>query len=466
MTIRLLSCALALAFSIVAGPASAQTFFENFYQPHYLLPVSEFPSSSGGDLQATYYQIPIPALGNGELLLMGEFPRARYFSVTVYDDHGAIVGTVDDAKLAPFGGVQNPYVPGGPSGAEDILYALTVRLGTPSAPTPYAACQTPEDVKKNLLDMRSRHTATSYYSSQQQGFSAAVAGYGTVTHVDLPANSGGFVILRMYQLQAPTAASGFDLRKPVAWIRAANTGCAVQLAPAGTALAPSQWYSLNSMLKLDQVLAHNQHETDLGFTAPYGGDPQGEAPWWGREEYMPGQVPGRYLAALLPMTADQLNAQGRVVQMQLRLPQMPCSSVPCPSMTGAEQLRNWSLTFEDAAGRSLGSLSDTAIRPNADGYATLVLSFGPPLPPHVTAANGYSPVTMSAATAARAVLRNLLVAPTFGCSTSNVPPRTGEHTPSGGYMGEYAPVVTFPLASSLPVVATPIVQAGGYCQFP
>jgi hypothetical protein len=455
----------------VAAPASAQNFFNSYLKPEYLVPVGDFPSTSGGDRNVNYYQIQIPALANGELLLLGEFPRARYFSITAYDDHGAVLGELNDKDIVPYGSSANPFAVGGPAGAEDILYAVSVQLGK-AASSPLSQCATPLDVHRNVLDASNRHTAGTFYSSQQSGFSANVAGYGSVVHDDTLANTGAFLLIRTYLRQPPTAASQFDLRKPLVWVRQASTGCAAQIAPAGQSLPISQWFSLSSVLHLDQVYAHQQHEVDLGVSDPYGPDPLGESPWFGREEYLPGQAVGRYLSTVPPIdatsfgtTAAALNAQGRVLEMQFRLPQLPCHTSPSCGFTGTEQLRYWSVTFEDATGVSLGTMSELSLAPDPNGYVTLVVSFGTPLPAAVNAANGYSVITTPVMPFYRLVMRNYLPAATFFCSTNNVPFRTAEYNPNGGYMGEYAPVISMPIAAGLPQTAQPLVQADS-CQFP
>jgi hypothetical protein len=435
-----------------ALPASAQGFFDNFLKPEYLVPVSEFPATSGGDLLLTYYQVPITAVPNGELLVIGEFPRARYFSITAYDDHGAVIGKLDDYEIQPYVSSGNPWHVGGPAGAEDILYAVTVRIGTPGAPAPASQCQTPVSVHENVLDATVRHTATSFYSSAQSGYTTFVPSFGTITHEDAPTTSGMFLLIRSYMRASPLGSSAVDLRKPLVWVRAASTGCPARLAPAGESLPASSWFTLSSVLHLDQAYGHVQHELDLGLTAPYGQDPRGDVGWTGREEYTAGGAVGRYLSTLAPLDPSLLNSQGRVMRLQFRKPAMPCAPNPC-SLTGSEQLRYWSITFEDSIGRSLGTLSDASLLPNAEGYVTLVVSFGSTLPAHVTSANGYTVLTASLPSASRLVMRNYLPAPTFGCSTQSVPPRTSEYHVNGGYMGEYTPVITFPLASSLPATA-------------
>jgi hypothetical protein len=237
-------------------------------------------------------------------------------------------------------------------------------------------------------------------------------------------------------------------------------------------LSVSQWFSLNSMLKLDQVYAHVQHEVDLGTRDPYGPNPLTQSPWFGREEYLPGQAIGRYVTTVFPINttgyssaAAALNTQGRVIEMQFRLPHMPCHTGPPCGLTGTEDLRYWSVTFEDVSGVALATVSDVSLLPDANGYVTAVFSFGTPLPAQVTAANGYTKIVMPAMSFYRAVLRTYLPAPTFNCSTIHVPPRTAEYNPGGGYMGDYAPIVTLPLATALPPVAQALVQTGG-CSTP
>ena len=312
LRVALISC-IALVASVLN--TSAQSFFDNYLKPQFLVPVLDFPATSGGDGNLTYYQIQIPALPNGELLILGEFPRARYFSITAYDDHGAVIGILNDRDIRAYGTTANPWVPGGPAGAEDLLYAVSVRLGA-QASTPQPSCATPLNVHENSLDLTQRHTAGTFYSAQQRGFSATVTGYGNVTHADAPVNTGGFLLIRSYMREASATTSQFDLRKPLVWVRHVATGCAVQLAPAGQYLAPSQWFSLASVLKLDQAYAHMQHEIDLGTTTPHGPDPSSEATWYG-----PGRVPARSSRRTLP--GDRAAHQHHRIHVDGRGPQCP-----------------------------------------------------------------------------------------------------------------------------------------------
>jgi hypothetical protein len=463
---------LVLALLTFAAPASAQPFFDNFLKPQYLVPVSDFPATSGGDLLLTYHQIQTPNFSNGELLIIGEFPRARYFSITAYDDHGAVIGSINDRDMVPYGASGNPYAPGGPAGAEDILYAVTIRLGAGMATNPAPSCAAPPSVHANVIDGSGRHTAGTFYSSQQSNFTANVPGSGLVTHADGAANSGVFLLIRSYDRKPPLASSQFDLRKPYVWIRDSVSGCAAQLAPAGQYLSAAQWFQPSAVLKSDQGYAHIQHEVDLGISNQWGPDPVGAAAWFGREEYVPGGAVGQYLTTIpgvdttgYASMAAALTAQGRVMQVQFRRPALACpTQAPC-ALTGSEQLRYWSLSFEDATGHTLATLPGSALVSDGNGYVTLVVTFGTALPAAISAANGYSRVSASNMPLYRLVLRNYLPATGFNCSTRSVPFRTAEYHLNGGYMGDYAPVVTFPQAAALPSVAQSLVL-GESCQLP
>lgn len=469
VAIRGLALAAVLGFCV---PAYAATpFFTNFLKPHFLLPITTIDGAQyAGDLTAQYRQVFFPVAPNLEVLIVGEFPRARYFSLTLYDDHGAIIDVLHDHELEPLvAGQQNPYRPGGPAGQEDILYAVTVRLGPNLATQPLTQCGFDgTDVHRNLMDARVHHTAGSFYSCQQSGFSAVVTG-GNVTHDDNPGNNvGGTIMIRTYMNEGPGPGSTFDMTTPVVWLRQSSTGCSFPLTTAGQFLTPAQWYQSQHVTKLQQRSAHSQHERDLGLTVPYGLDPLNGVTWFGSDEYLFLSLPDRYLTTVIPFNAGQyphapaeLNAQGRVLKLALRRPVVPCNGDPLCSLSGTEQLRYWGLTLLDAANHAVATIADADLQADANGYVTLIVSFDTALPAHVTPANGYTVLQLPVASAvSRLTLRNILPGAGFDCSTNNVPHRTAEHHTNGGYMGAYAPFVAYSVAANLPQQAAPFPQAG------
>lgn len=471
-----------LAMLLGSGSASAQApdpgkdFFGNFLLPPYYMPV--FPlvgSNFGGDLTATYDQAYIPNRPNLELLIVGEYPRARFFSISIYDDHGAVIGTLHDAQINPLRPAQqhNPYRPGGPAGTEDILYAVRVRLGERIVTSPVPGCGFPADfdVTSNLLDARTRHTGGTFYSSDMTGFTATSPdGTVTIAHDDSLPNKTVAIVVRRYLEENDGNQGALNLTRPLVFVRSALDGCAInmwQLAgqpqPAPDAALPaSLWFNFNNTADRAQIAAHTQHAKDTPTQTPSGLDPDNRFAWYGGPEYILTTNPHTgYLSSAVPEAGKPgtLNGRNKVIRMRFRLPTLPCAGRSC-ALTGAEEMRYWGLSFVEGERTVVASISDLDLRPDDHGYVTLIITFGTALPAHVTAANGYSVVQLPLSDARLVTLRNILPAPTFRCAVGNVPFKTNEYNANGGYMGEYAPFVDFPFVTQLPAVAEPYLQAG------
>lgn len=457
-----------------APPNPNLNFLRNYLAPAYFMPIYPLDIRAlGGDLTADYDQAYIRNRPDLELLLIGEFPRARFFSISVYDDHGATIGTLHDTELEPLRTDQgNPYRPGGPAGAEDILYAVRIRLGNGFVTSPLAGCGFPGlDATSNVLDARSRHTAGTRYSAAQSHFSViARDGSTTIVHDDGMANAGTFVIVRRYLETDDGIQGAFDLTRPLVFVRSAATGCALSLwdlvgqpQPAPTVPLPAAaWYAYGNTMNGAQVDAHLLRSAAEPIATPDGPDPGNRFAWYAGPEYVLATNPHTgYLGAAVPAAGQPaaLNGAGQVMRMRFRLPALPCRERVC-ALTGLADLRYWGLSFVNAARTVVASLSDLDLRPDAEGYVTLVISFGTPLPAHVQTDNGYSIVQLPPTSLRQVTLRNILPGGNFPCALDKVPYSTSEHTTAGGYMGAYLPYVDFPQAGSLPPSATPYVQAG------
>ncbi len=452
-------------------------FFANYLsQPAYYLPVYPMDGESfGGDLTASYYQFYAPTNANRELLILGEYPRARYFAITVYDDHGAIIDTMYDAQIAPLKPTQvNPYTPGGPANTEDMLYAIRVQLGDQLVQTPQPGCQlSGVDDTSNVMDGRFRHTAGTRYSSNQSGFMTTLPDGSNVTHDDSIDNKGVWVIIRTYLAENDGNKGSFDLTTPLVYLRDSTTGCAENMFKlAGRAqtdpserLPRTEWANFYSTINFAQMAAHDQHEKDQPPLTPYGLDPNNRAAWYGGPEYILGDNPDTgYLATSVGSKGapDQLNLDGKVMRVRFRLPQMPCDGKSC-ALTGAEDMRYWGLSFVEGDRHVFASISDLDVNPDADGYVNLIITFGTPLPPRITTYFGYSVLSLPVVPLRLITIRNILPSPGFTCSIDIVPYMTNEHNDQNGYLGEYAPFIDYLVPTDLPVYAVPRVETGS-CQ--
>jgi hypothetical protein len=90
-------------------------FLSNFNNSCYLI---DFATSSGNgtegsDLNSQYYKMFYKVDPSYEIVILGDFPNTRYFSITNYDTHGAPAGSILDANIVPLTSAYiNPYQPG------------------------------------------------------------------------------------------------------------------------------------------------------------------------------------------------------------------------------------------------------------------------------------------------------------------------------------------------------------------
>lgn len=461
----ILLLAIGLLTVLTAAPAAAGNFWSNFLKPQYFLPITRIPDGlDGADLNAQYEQLFVRNYPGTELLIIGEYPRARFFAITLYDDHGAVIGTLNDTQIQPLNpGQSNPFGPGGTANTEDVMYAVRVRLKNQVAVVPTTECDT-GNVTINQMDGRYRHTAGTWYSSFHRGFSVTLQGVPLV-HDDAIDTSSISIMVRRYLPVNDGNTGQFDLRRPLVLIRSNQTGCAFNLYDALGKPEPdppvpitlADWYSTSALVK-SQTQAHWKREVDAPQLTPYGLDPYNSAAWYRGPEYLLLQSPdAAYLSSKVVQSGQPavLNAAQKVMRLRFRLPAVPCAQAACP-LNGTHDLRYWGLSFLQgfASGErnTLASISDLDLRPDANGYVSLLVTFGTPLPAHVNAANGYSVVSLPDVTQVdKLMLRLILPQAAFTCAPNNIPFRTNEHHSGGGYMGDYAPFVDFPVAATLPL---------------
>ena len=90
-------------------------FFTNFNNPCYTIGLATgYGSIEYGDTNAVYYQIYFQVDPRYQLILLGDFPNTRYFSVSLNDAHSALSGSILDTSIVPLTSHYiNPYMPGG-----------------------------------------------------------------------------------------------------------------------------------------------------------------------------------------------------------------------------------------------------------------------------------------------------------------------------------------------------------------
>jgi len=432
-------------------------FVSNFDNPCYLIPLGSGQGGNrGGDLDAVYDKISYKVDPRYQLIILGTFENSRYFSITAYDDHGAIGQSILDTNIVPLTTqFVNPFAPGVAFVAGQ-KYGVAVNFGgTPGQLQTGCMIPSQYNVDVNGLDATQRHAGINWNLDPGvfQTFSNFPL-HQTDTPQHTNPNGGGVLMIRNY---LDLTARSFQT-SPHIIVRDVASGCAY---PAAYVMSSLQVVSTSlSWLNHSQLNAHRQYDEDYLPELCFASNSQNHILWSRSGEWVSGINPNAsYIQAQVPSGLPATLAQdGRVMRMRFRVasaPPTPCTN-GC-SRSGTEQIRYMSLSFENPGAITLASLADNAFTQDANGYVTLIVGTGAQIPSWITSANGYTLLDLTAipnfGELQKLSIRDILPSSNFQCSGYAVPFRTSEYTPAGGLMGEYLPVVDYPVAASLPTTA-------------
>jgi hypothetical protein len=193
-------------------------FFDNFSNTNYEIDLHPYPGHNS-DLNAAYFNLYYSIANanafanNGcpmELVMVANFPDARYFSLTNNDMHWGVSQHISDSNIVPVGGAPNPYTPGQPY-TGSTQYLIPVGLGyipDPGSSSYNAACGLSPETQ-NLVDATQRHLSMDW-NANTTGDAPALAhivdtpdhmphayAYGGTT-IDAGPNTAGNLMLRSY----------------------------------------------------------------------------------------------------------------------------------------------------------------------------------------------------------------------------------------------------------------------------
>ena len=468
-------------------------FFSNFDNNCYLIPLSAGNGGTGeqGDLNSLYSKLffninsavaGIPNIPPYELIILGQFPNSRYFSISLYDNHSAITQNITDVNIVPLtAGDINPYQPG-VAFVSGQRYGAAIHLGGTPGNLEKGCMMTGYNVESNSMDGTQRHPYINWNFDTvflQQGN----GGKGYPLHeVDTPThsnpNQAGALIIRSYLDLTPATTATL----PHVIVRDVASGCAY---PAAYINSLENVITTNSTVgntwqNQQQVQEHNVY-ANYQPTECWGTIPYSQIQWLRQDEYTPGANPdAAYLFANVPAGQVQtLYNGGQVMRIRFRVPTSP--PTPCVngcSRSGSEQMRYMSISFQIPGGGTLASIPDscplnpvipcTPMVQDANGYVTLIVGTGMAQPSWVTAANGYTWLDLSKATnyltLNEIAIRHILASGWFECPSQLVPFKVGEATTADdGVMGLYSPLIDYPPATKLPTTASEVTCSGQNC---
>jgi hypothetical protein len=455
-------------------------FFSNFDNPCYLINMT--PSTGAtiveGDLNAIYYTIYFQVNPRYQVIVLGDFPNARYMNIAPYDAHFAPMPYISDTDIVPLAPAYiNPFQPGNAYVAGQ-KYAVPINLGGTPGNIQTGCSTSAFAVDVNALDGTQRHQSMNWnadagYAQQNPGVPLHI--------VDTPQHSNPNTGVMLHVRTYLNVSSQIPQDVPHVILRDVASGCAY---PAAYAVQTLQVVTDNRQTGIAAWMdqAQEQRHIDYQNYLPqlcYAVDPQNEVAWERGAEYVQGTgLTDSYVSGMLPNgIAQTLASAGEVLRVRLRLPTTP--PTPCTngcSRSGNEQTRYASLSFVQYTSQSCGcnstlaSVADSSFTENSNGYATLIVGTGATIPSWITPANGYTFLDLTTITGYQQfnnlVLRNILANSTFGCSGFVIPYLADEYTPAGNLTSDYTPVVDYPLAATLPPVATPLIRSQSCGAFP
>ncbi len=438
-------------------------FFTNFQNPCYTIPLAP-QGGSKTDLNDTYWFIYYKVDPRYQLIVVGSFPNARFFSLSANDDHYQLSQAILDTNMAPLTSQYvNPYQPFTPY-TEGQQYGVAMNFGGTPGVQETGCMMNGYNVAVNSLDATLRHPDINW--NTDPGFWLANL-TATLHVVDTPQhtnpNTAGYLMVRAYMDINPADPSTI----PSVIVRDVASGCAYPAAYAQQTLQIVSTSAGTDWLDHNQYLDHQIYDINYLPELCYGTDPRNAFTWTRSSElvkfpnsysyYLNAQVPSG-----LPAT---LAAAGQVMRMRLRVPTHP--PTPCTngcSRSGNEQMRYMGLSFYPPSSDALASLADSYFTTDANGYATLIVGTGASIPAWITPANGYTYLNLAAIkeynTLSYIEKRDILSSPNFACGAQVVPYKTSVYTPDGNMIGDYLPVVDYPLAATLPQTASELIGPG------
>jgi hypothetical protein len=448
-------------------------FFSNFNNPCYTIALATGQGTNEyGDLNAIYSVLYYKVDPRYQLILVGAFPNSRYYSVSLNDEHSALSQSILDTNIVPLTSQYvNPFQPGIPYVAGQ-QFAVPIGFGGTPGKLETGCMMNGYNVDVNGLDATQRHPGMDWntdagFFQQYPDFDYHVVDNAQHTNP----NTAGTVLIRAYM---DITASSYAAN-PHIIVRDVASGCAY---PSAYALDTLQIVTYDGetgrpWMAQTQVTDHQAYASDYLPQWCDASPSPPNLPWSRPEQYVPWTNPdASYTTTVVaPDLPATLAAAGEVMRIRVRVPTTP--PTPCTngcSRSGNEQMRYMSISFRDGAGNVFASVADTAFTKDPNGYATLIVGTGATIPAWVTPANGYTFLDLTASPNYQLLsmmdMRQMIPAVGFTCAGKFVPYRTGAVVPAGSLMSDYMPVADYPVAASLPQVASPLIGPAACDVFP
>lgn len=299
------------------------------------------------DGSVTYWVTRIPYVPGETLTLRGQYPHARYFSVTAYDPRTRAVSSLYDAQVQPDPGSVNPFRPGAPRNDPHRAWTVAVDFLAPGqSPSP-----APNTLSTGFVPGSTPATdfflVYRVYLPDRGLDQAGGAPLPSVT-ANLPV-TGSAPIPDCPAGYSPPAAAGDEI---------ANRS-APQLPPDPKTLDPAWHRFYNFPTSAAQSPDSTGHTSFAGQVTPY-------TMKTGQGGYLE-DLENAYLYTFLNQGGGPLTV------IQARALTYPSTQLGAPVMPAATDVRYWSLcSYDPASQRELGCAADYQAAPSGGTYTVVV----------------------------------------------------------------------------------------------
>jgi hypothetical protein len=315
----------------------------------------------------------IPA--GGKVVLHGEFPHARFFSLTTSSELGVIRGHLYDTDITPDAGSTNPYLPGADRTATKRSYTVTIVDAPDPGPGKQApntlyggvAGQAPDTGSMLLVDRI-------YLPDRGRDFSGGV-GDPAASYVAADGTTATGAAACSALKTKSGAASLTDVNKLIFPIGTYNGLLASNPSPQAPAVAKTTWYKYFTPAWLEAPYLAGTPQADKIAALPLVGTGLGANPANG------------YVFAWLNRSFGPDKKGHNIAVITAKLPTTPATYGGAAKMARSSQLRYWSMCNNEGAtsGKTTGPcLADEQIPIDAGRMFTIVVSLPQDRPKNAT----------------------------------------------------------------------------------
>ncbi len=365
------------------------------------------------DEAAYYWTSVLPIPPGGHIEIDGQFPHARYTSLTTYSPRTQAIDGIHDTEITPSPGSSNPFLPH--AKRKVVHRSYTVQIVNERIPATGRAT--------NTLYTENADGSKSTKDENLAIFTLRIYVPDRGTDID-----GGVPLPTV----AVVTSSGQKTSLPDCPDVVPDTGLNQTVAASGTPLG------LPSTPVSAPLVWHKYTNLATGIAHIYGDGtpiPDAVTPTTDQEIGSGGffeNLDNNYIYAQMDRTL------GQVLVLHAKAPTTP-HAVDGEARMGTGQLRYWSMCSEDGyTTQYYGCVNDELVPIDKNGYYTIAISTAAARPANATLACGVAWIPSGPLTRTLLLMRNMLPSPTFKQAIQNI--RVGHERQD---MGAYYPAGTY-----------------------